>query len=263
MQFNNQSDESTTKILSQCRLDKIDRYIDFENIFKKMNTSRIGRTTKLAPPKPTPRKPVTRIPLSVRKTNTKSYIPPPSVKKSTRLHSKVGDDKFECYSDINSQQDIQSLREMYEQKIAKINQENSQLKDSLITRELDLKNKEEELKYLEEEYHQKIEEAVQEQKNKIMELQSEIKVLSDLKNEMAIQLEKVGVNPISLQKFELSKEDAEIQKKKAEDFKIKVAKIRESLAEKKQRYTREMNQFKTICEQLEKESLSNLLAVKS
>lgn len=108
----------------------------------------------------------------------------------------------------------------YEELLKKLTQENHQLKESLISKELELKNKEEDVKFIEEEYQQKLDESAQEHNTRILELEQQIKMITKEKQEYANKLEQVGVNPLSLKKFEIPEEEIERQKQQALAFQV-------------------------------------------
>ena len=85
--------------------------------------------------------------------------------------------------------------------------ENNILKESLVTKELEIKKKEEELKDLEFEHQMYIEELTKENEIKIKELSAKLALVEYQKNLYFQNLEKLGLNPLTLKEIDITKDD--------------------------------------------------------
>eukprot|EP01080_Neovahlkampfia_damariscottae_P007148 gene7148-11461_t len=101
--------------------------------------------------------------------------------------------------------------------------ENNILKESLVTKELEIKKKEEELKDLEFEHQMYIEELTKENEIKIKELSAKLALVEHQKDIYFQNLQKMGVNPLNLKQIDLNEDESYQQQK------VQIQKKREHL----------------------------------
>jgi hypothetical protein len=128
-------------------------------------------------------------------------------------------------------------------KFQQISNENNFLKESLISKEIEIKRKEEEIKEIEFEHQLYIEELEKEQENKIKELSTKLALMEQQRNVYAKNLEKMGINPLSLKEIDLKSDENFVLQK--QQYQMNRENLVQIIFNKKLKY---QNQIQTLNE---------------
>jgi hypothetical protein len=128
-------------------------------------------------------------------------------------------------------------------KLEQLSTENYFLKESLVSKEIEIKRKEEEIKELEFEHQLYIEELEKEKENKIKELTTKLALMEQQRNIFAKNLEKMGINPLSLKEIDLKSEENFVLQK--QQYQVKRENLVQIVQNKKMKY---QNQIQTLNE---------------